>query len=430
LRVIYIIFFADTYLRKQDVNLKRIANRPEILSPVGDKERLEAAVRYGADAVYLGGKRFGMRSRPDNFDVDGLREAADYCHRHGVRLYVTLNVLPYNSEIEEIGEYIRYLAGIGADAVIVTDIGVLRLAKRLCPGLEVHISTQMGVVNWLAARELYELGASRVILARELSIPDIAVIREKTPPGLAIEAFVHGAMCVSFSGRCLISNYLTGRDSNHGECAQPCRWSWSLVEEKRPGEYFPIAEEDGGTFFFNAKDMCMLPYLDQLAAAGVSSFKIEGRAKSAYYTAVTTNAYRTAAGLLDSPGGYCPPPWLLEEPAKVSHREYCTGFYFPDCPPGQFYDKTGYVKEWKVVAVAEGWEDGMLTCTQRNYFTPGETLEALEPGKPPYVFTAGRILGEDGAETDAARHPMELLRIPCGRPLAKGTFLRRETARG
>ena len=399
--------------------------KPEVLAPVGDRERLEAAVRYGADAVYLGGKMFGMRQRPQNFDEQGMADAVKYCHENSVKMYVTCNVLPYNEEIEPLEEYLRFLEKIGVDAAIVTDIGVLRMAKRVAPDLEIHISTQMGIVNWLAAKELHELGAKRVVLSRELSLENIAIIREKTQPTLEIETFVHGAMCVSFSGRCLISNYLTARDANHGECAQPCRWHWSLMEEKRPGQYFPVVEENGGTFFFNAEDMCMLPHIDELAGIGVDSFKIEGRAKSAYYTGVVTNAYRTAVDLyMKNPDNYNPPQWLLEEPFKMSHRAYCTGFFFPEKPPGQFYGRAGYIKDWKVIAVTEGWEDGMLLCSERNRFRVGQEAEVLSPGEKPYKLKIERIIGEDGVEVDIARHPMELLRIPCPREFKAGVFIR------
>ncbi|MDL2288929.1 U32 family peptidase [Oscillospiraceae bacterium OttesenSCG-928-F05] len=398
--------------------------KPELLAPAGGGEQLEAAIRYGADAVYLGGKAFGMRSRSENFDPESLEAAVALCHSHGVKLYVTCNTLPLNRDIESLGETLRFLGRIGADAVIVADIGVLRMAKREAPELEVHISTQMGVTNWQAARELHALGASRVIPARELSLDDLKELRDKTPPGLEIEAFVHGAMCVSFSGRCLISQYLTGRDANRGECAQPCRWNWRLVEEKRPGQYFPVTEDEG-TYFFNAQDMCMLPHVDKLAAAGVGSFKIEGRAKSAYYTAVTTNAYRCAIDRLGRGAEFALPAWLLEEPEKVRHRAYCTGFYFPEGPPGQHYSGAGYVEDWKVVALVEGYADGNLLVSQRNVFGIGETLEVLEPGEAPGKLVVGEMTTAAGEPVSRACHPMELLKIPGDRAWTPGAFIRR-----
>ncbi len=271
---------------------------PEVLVPAGDMERLEAALRYGADAVYLGGKQHSMRSAPKNFTLEELAAGCKKAHAQGVRVYCTVNTLLKNEEVEALPAYLHDLAGCGVDAVILADMGVLMLCRREVPELEVHISTQAGVTNYLTARELYKLGAKRVVLARELSLEEIRGIRQNTPPELELEYFVQGAMCVSFSGRCLLSNYFTGRDGNRGECAQPCRWRYHLVEETRPGQYFPISEEENGTYILNAKDLCLLPHLDKLRDAGVDSFKIEGRAKSAYYVAVAANAYRCAADLL------------------------------------------------------------------------------------------------------------------------------------
>ena len=300
--------------------------RPEVLAPAGDFERLVAAVQYGADAVYLGGKDFGMRASPMNFTEEELVRAVDFCHRQGVKVYVTCNILPREEDLAGLPTYLHFLCDAGVDALIVADIGVMMLCRREIPQMELHISTQTGVVNHLTAAELYRMGAKRVVLARELSLEEIRRIRQNTPPELEIEAFVHGAMCMSFSGRCVLSNYLAGRDANRGECAQPCRWNYYLMEEKRPGEFFPIFEEEDGTYILNAKDLCMIEYLDQLADAGVGSFKIEGRAKSFYYVATITNAYRCAVELLEKdPAHYRLPGWLLEEnekgqPPAVQHR--------------------------------------------------------------------------------------------------------------
>ena len=293
--------------------------------------------------------------------------------------------------------------------------------------MELHMSTQTGVVNHLTAMELYRMGVKRVVLARELGLDEIRQIRQNTPPELEIETFVHGAMCMSFSGRCVLSNYLAGRDANRGECAQPCRWSYHLVEEKRPGEFFPVLEEEDGTYILNAKDLCMIEYLDQLVEAGVSSFKIEGRAKSFYYVATITNAYRCAVDLLKkNPAHYRLPGWLLEETKKVSHRQYCTGFYFGRPENGQYYESGGYIRDYDVAAVVQGWSDNMLFCTQRNRFFPGDILEVLSPGLPPENLTVSAIFDEKGQSLDAARHPMQLLRIPCEKMIAKGTILRRQ----
>lgn len=399
--------------------------RPELLAPAGDFERLRSAVLYGADAVYLGGRTFGMRAAQRNFGEEELPRAAEYCHSRGVKLYLTCNTLPTNEEAAELPGFIRRAAEAGADALIVADIGALMLSKRLVPDLPVHISTQAGVVNYLTATELFRLGASRVVLARELALEEIAVIRERTPPELELEAFVHGAMCMSFSGRCLLSQYMAGRDANRGECAQPCRWNYRLVEEKRPGQYFPVFEEEGGACILSARDLCMLPYLDKLVAAGVSSFKIEGRAKSAYYTAAVTGAYRQALDLyLADPVHYSPPDWLLEEVRKVSHREYSTGFYLKDEPPGQFY-RSGCLQEWEVVAVVEGYENGALLCTQRGRFFPGDELEALVPRGKPVPVEVGRLLDGEGNEIASANHAMMSLCLPGLPELPPGSMLRK-----
>lgn len=401
--------------------------QPEVLAPAGDFERLSAAVQYGADAVYLGGKDFGMRASPMNFTEEELVCAADFCHRRGVKVYVTCNILPREEDLAGLPAYLHFLDDAGVDALIVADIGVMLLCRREIPKMELHMSTQTGVVNHLTAMELYRMGVKRVVLARELGLDEIRQIRQNTPPELEIETFVHGAMCMSFSGRCVLSNYLAGRDANRGECAQPCRWSYHLVEEKRPGEFFPVLEEEDGTYILNAKDLCMIEYLDQLVEAGVSSFKIEGRAKSFYYVATITNAYRCAVDLLKKdPAHYRLPGWLLEETKKVSHRQYCTGFYFGRPENGQYYESGGYIRDYDVAAVVQGWSDNMLFCTQRNRFFPGDILEVLSPGLPPENLTVSAIFDEKGQSLDAARHPMQLLRIPCEKMIAKGTILRRQ----
>lgn len=399
--------------------------KPEVLAPAGDRERLEAAVRYGADAVYLGSTQYGMRAAPTNFSLKELEAAVQYAHVRNVRVYLTCNTLPRNSEMDALPQFLLAAEQCGVDALIVTDIGVLGMVKRTVPDMEVHISTQAGIVNYVTAAEFYRMGAKRVVLARELSIDEIAEIREKTPPELEIEVFVHGAMCVSVSGRCLLSNYLTARDANRGECAQPCRWAYHLMEKKRPGQYFPVFEDDRGTYILNAKDLCMIEHLDRLAKAGVTSFKIEGRAKSSYYVSVVTNAYRCAVDeLMRDPEDYRPARWILDEVKKVSHRQYSTGFFFGTPEAGQYYDNGGYQRSYDVVAVAEGYRDGRLIVTQRNKFAVGDTVEVLEPGKPPFVWTISAIY-EDGAAVQAACHPMAQLELPCPHPTAEGAILRR-----
>ena len=302
---------------------------PEVLAPAGDMERLEAAVDFGADAVYLGGTSFGMRAGPKNFDEAALKSAVEKCHARGVKVYLTCNTLPRNDEIPYFEGFIKYAYEVGVDAAIVADLGLLSLIKKYTPDMEIHMSTQTGIVNYVTANELYNMGAKRVVLARELSLDEVAEIRAKSPADMEIEVFVHGAMCVSFSGRCLLSSYLVNRDANRGQCAQPCRWGYHLMEEKREGQYFPIFEDEKGTYILNSKDMCMIDHIDKLVKAGVTSLKIEGRAKSAYYVSVITNAYRMAVDWYkEHPDDYKLPDYIRDEVFKVSHRDYCTGFFF------------------------------------------------------------------------------------------------------
>ena len=386
---------------------------PEVLAPVGDFERLETALLYGADAVYLGSTEYGMRSGSANFDIESLRRAVDMAHKKGVKVYLTCNVLPRNEEIDRMEDFLRAAAGTGVDAFIVTDLGVLSLCKKAAPEVEIHISTQNGVVNWLAASELYRMGAKRVVLARELSLDEIRVIRQKTPPELELEVFVHGAMCMSFSGRCVLSNYMTGRDANRGQCAQPCRWNYALVEEKRPGQYFPVFEDESGTYILNAKDLCMLSYIDKLVEAGVTSLKIEGRAKSSYYVGVVTNAYRCAVDdYLAHPKDWTLPAWLDEEVRKVSHRDYSTGFYFGRPEQGQRYEGAGYIRNCDIVALVDGEENGQILCTQKNKFQEGDTLELLEPGKAPVSFTVSGMKNGEGEPITDTRHPATAFSFP------------------
>lgn len=407
--------------------------KPEILAPVGDAERLEAAIRFGADAVYLGSTEFGMRAASANFDLPSLKKAADYAHQNKVRLYLTLNTLPRNSEIDRMEGFIRDAGQTGVDAFIVSDIGVLSLVKKVLPDAEIHISTQTGVVNYLTAGELYRMGAKRVVLARELSLDEIAEIRQRTPPELEIETFVHGAMCLSFSGRCVLSNYLTGRDANRGECAQPCRWGYYLMEEKRPGQYFPIFEDESGSFILNAKDLCMLAYIDKLTWAGITSFKIEGRAKSSYYVSVVTNAYRMALdSYLERPEGWTLPSWLMEEVRKVSHRDYSTGFYFGRPEAGQRYDTGGYIRTCDIVALVEECREGRIFCRQKNKFQAGETLTLLQPGQRPVELKTLDLRDGDGLAIEDTRHPAMAfsLAAPEGLCPVPGSILRRDVAGG
>lgn len=391
-----------------------MTSEPELLAPAGDMERLEMVLRYGADAVYLAGTEFGMRASAGNFDDEGLKRAAKLSHERGAKAYVTVNTLPREAELERLPGFLERVESAGFDGIIAADLGVMSTARRVAPGLRLHVSTQLGVTNSAAARALYELGADTVVLARELTLAEIRELRRNTPAELRLEAFVHGAMCVSFSGRCLLSNYLTGRDANRGECAQPCRWKYHLMEEKRPGEYFEITE-DGGTYILNSRDMRMIEHLPELMDAGIDSFKIEGRMKSAYYAAVVTNAYRHALDAAIS-GEPLERVWV-EETEKVSHRPYTTGFYFGE--PGQHYAEASYYSDAEVAAVVESCgEDGWAVLTQRNKFYPGDELELLSPDAPPVRFTPERIFDAEGQELQDTRHPMmELrMRLPCRAP--------------
>jgi len=401
-----------------------MAARAEILSPAGDMEKLNMALLFGADAVYMGGKSFGMRAAAGNFTDEELKEAVKLCHQKGVKAYITCNIIPGEDDLSKLARFLEYLQEIGADAVIITDLGVLSLAKRHAPRLPIHISTQAGVMNSETANMLYDLGASRVILARELTLDSIASIRAKTPKDLEIETFVHGSMCVSISGRCLLSNYLAGRDANRGECAQPCRWKYYLMEEKRPGEYFE-SFEDGGTYILNSKDLCMIEHIPELLSAGVSSFKIEGRMKSSYYTAVITNAYKKALNAVLA-GEKVPSVWI-EEVYKVSHRDYYTGFYFGDGGKGQYYEDTRYIRDWEVAALVESCEpDGSAVLSQRNKVSKGDTLELLTPDAEPVRFTMGDMEDMEGNPIGSTPHPMMLYRakLPCF--AAPNAILRKE----
>ncbi len=379
-----------------------MAPKVELLSPAGDRERLKMAILYGADAVYLAGRQFGMRSSTVNFSDEDIRWAVQYAHARGARIYVTCNTLPLEVELRELPGYLEFLQDAGVDALIIADLGVLELAKRHAPKLAKHVSTQFGVINSAAANALFSLGADTVVLARETPLEDIRKIRANTPKELRIEAFVHGAMCVSFSGRCLLSNYFTGRDANRGQCAQPCRWKYHLVEEKRPGQYFEITE-DGGTYILNSRDMRMIEHLPELLEAGVTSLKIEGRMKSAYYTAVTTNAYRHA--LDEALAGKPLDPLWVEETDKCSHRPYSTGFYFGE--PGQHYAEASYFSTAEIAAIVESCDkQGRAVLTQRNKIFPGDTLELLLPEGKPIPFTAGDLFDEEGNSIPDTRRAM------------------------
>ena len=395
----------------------------ELLAPAGDMERLQMAVAYGADAVYLAGNTFGMRSFAGNFSPEELKTAVALCRSHGVRVHVTCNTMPRNDEIARLPEWLEYLEALGVDAVILADVGVLALAKKHAPHVQRHISTQASVVNYQSAQAWHDLGASRVILARELSLEEIQEIRAKTPPELELEVFAHGAMCVSYSGRCLLSNYMTGRDSNRGSCAQPCRYQYALMEEKRPGEYFPVYEENGETYIMNSRDMCMIDHVADLLKAGVSSLKLEGRAKSAYYAAIVTGAYRHA---IDAAVAGIPldPVWR-DEVEHISHRHYSTGFFYGQ--PGQYTDNARYVRDWQIVAkVASCDGKGSAVLTLNNKFSVGDVLELVGPGVRPQAFTVEALWDGDGAPLDQVRTPQMVFRMKLPRPVPPLSLLRRK----
>lgn len=401
--------------------------KPEILSPAGDLECLNSALSFGADAVFLAGKLFGMRSAPKNFDKSDLKKACELAHSMGKKVHLTCNILPHNRELSALPDYLTYAQEWEVDAFIIADLGIFEAAKKYAPNVARHISTQAGVTNYAAANVLYNMGASRVVLAREIPLDEIAEMRAKVPSELEIECFVHGAMCVSFSGRCLISSYMTGRDANHGDCAQPCRWKYHLYEENRDGQYFPVEETCDGTYLYNSRDLCMIEHIPELIKAGISSFKIEGRAKSAYYTAVTTNAYRHAVDDFFAEGeSYTLKPWIKEELDKISHREYNTGFYF-NTEPGQVTGNGGYIRHYDAVAVCESSvDDTTSVISQRNKFYVGDTLDVLPPSGIPFLTKCLSLENADGIAVESAPHPTERLTMKSDHIIPQGSVIRKK----
>ena len=395
--------------------------KPELLAPAGDMERLRMAVLYGADAVYLAGTSFGMRSFAGNVSTEKKPKAVACAHSHGVRVQVTVNTMPRNEEASRLPAYLEQLQEAGVDALIVADLGAFTMAGQYAPRCERHISTQASIANYACAAAWYDLGAKRVILARELSLDEIREIREKIPSELELEAFVHGAMCVSYSGRCLLSNYMTGRDSNRGACAQPCRYQYYLMEEKRPGEYFPVFEDEKGTYIMNSRDMCMIDHVGELMDAGLNSLKIEGRAKSAYYAAIVTGAYRHVID--DVAAGRPVDPVWRDEVEHVSHRHYATGFYFGQ--PGQYTDNARYIREWQVVALVTECDDsGYATLSLRNKFSTGEPLELVGPDTKPIAFTAPVMEDEAGEPLTEPKNPQMVFRMRLPKPVPPWSILR------
>ena len=400
---------------------------PELLAPAGDLERLRYAINYGADAVYCALPEFGMRSAPTNFTPEQLSEGVIYAHARGRKVYLTMNTLPTNEEADRLPQAIKDAAAAGVDAFIVADLGVLDACKTFAPDIDVHMSTQTGITNWAAARAAYNMGAKRVVLAREMTLQDIATLRDKTPPELEIEAFVHGAMCMSVSGRCLLSNYMAGRDANRGQCAQPCRYQYALMEEKRPGEYFPVFEDEKGTYIMNSRDMCMIDHLDDIMDAGIDCIKIEGRAKSAYYAAIVTGAYRHV--LDDVAAGREVDPVWRDEVEHVSHRHYSTGFYYGQ--PGQYYDNSRYIRDWQVCAVVTDCDaDGNATLSLRNKFAAGDEIELVGPDSRPFTMTAPVMHDLEGFELYEPRTPQTVFKMKLPRYVPPMSFVRHAVSLG
>lgn len=400
---------------------------PELLAPAGNMEKLEVAVAYGADAVYLGGTRFGLRAAAANFDEEKLQKAVIFAHRHGVKVYVTVNIFAHNYDLPDLPRYLKYLEQIEVDGVIVSDPGIIEMVKEITPGLSIHLSTQANTTNWMSARFWEKQGVKRIVLARELSLEEIKQIRNKV--NLELEVFVHGAMCISYSGRCLLSNYMTGRDANRGDCAQACRWKYALVEEKRPGEYFPFEEDHRGAYILSSRDLCLLHHLPRLMAAGVNSFKIEGRVKSIHYVATITRVYRKAidAYLLD-PENFCLRQEWINEIGKVSNRDYIAGFI--DGPP----DKSGftpikgiYRRPYTFVGVVRGYNKtkGAVEIEQRNHFSRGELLEVMPPEGKVFEYRVDEMYDEEGKPIERAPHPRQTVYLPSMPKVPPYSMLRR-----
>lgn len=400
--------------------------QPELLAPAGSLETLKYAVLYGADAVYCALPEFGMRAAPVNLTTAELTEGCIFAHARGKKVYLTLNSLPTNEELSRLPEAIREAAEAGVDAFIIADLGVVELAKKHAPQVDIHFSTQAGITNYAAATAAWNLGAKRVVLARELTLVDIAQIRDNCPPELELEAFVHGAMCMSVSGRCLLSSYMTGRSGNRGECAQPCRWKYHLVEEHRPGQYMEIGENEDGSYILNANDLCTAPFLDLICKAGIDSLKIEGRAKTFYYVASVTSAYRRALdAYLANPykEEFELPDAVIEELNRTSHRHYSPGFYFGKEQALQTPSHT-YVRDWDFLGTVDHWENGIATCTQRSKFSVGDEIEVLQPDGSTVVLTPEWIRNAEGENVEATPHPMMEYSIPCETPLMPYSLLR------
>ena len=404
--------------------------RPELLIPASSLEVLKIAVIYGADAVYSGGEAFGLRAKAKNFSMEEIREGIAFAHAHDVKVYITANILAHNGDLDGVREYFAELREIKPDALIISDPGVYMIAKEVCPEIERHISTQANNTNYGTYRFWYEQGAKRVVSARELSLAEIKEIRANIPDDLEIETFIHGAMCISYSGRCLLSNYFTGRDANQGACTHPCRWKYAVVEEKRPGEYLPVYENERGTYIFNSKDLCMIEHIPELMESGIDSFKIEGRMKTALYVATVARTYRRAIDdYKQSPELYREHmAWYQEQISNCTYRQFTTGFFFgKPSDEAQIYDNNTYVKEYTYLGiVGERNEEGLYRIEQRNKFSVGESIEVMKPDGANITVTVQRIVDEEGNDMESAPHPKQVLYIDLGQPLAMYDILRRK----
>lgn len=403
--------------------------KPELLAPAGDLEKLKMAIIYGADAVYLAGERFGLRTASKNFSIEEIEEGVNFAHSRGKKVYVTMNIVPHNEDLIGIEDYVKKLYDIKVDAVIVSDPGIFSIIRRTVPDMPIHLSTQASVTNYETIMFWYNHGIKRIVLARELSLKEIEEIIKRIPEDMEIETFVHGAMCISYSGRCLLSNYMVGRDANRGDCAHPCRWKYHLVEEKRPGEYFPVFEDDKGTFILNSKDLCMIEHIPQLVNAGIRSFKIEGRVKSAYYVATVVRSYRMAIDeYFKDPHNYSFKKEWMDEIKKASHRDFTTGFYFgKPTEEDQVYGSSSYIRGYDFVGLVLDYDEktGLATIEQRNRMFIGDEIEVFGPNKVHFTQRIENMWDEEGNEIDVAPHPQQIIKIKMDRPVEAWDILRK-----
>lgn len=404
--------------------------KPELLAPGGSLEKLKTAIDYGADAVYIGGEAFSLRVAAENFSKEDMIEGLKYAHDRGKKVYLTANILPHNSDIDEFEKFIKEIRPMGFDAVLIADLGLFDMMRSLAPEIPIHVSTQANNVNYRSAIAWHKMGATRVVLAREMSFKEIAEFREKIPADLELEAFIHGAMCISYSGRCLLSNYMTGRDSNQGACAHPCRWNYKLVEETRPGEYMDVFENERGTFIFNSKDLCTIEHIPELVQSGITSLKIEGRVKTSYYVATIVGAYRREIDrYFADPQNYTFNKAEYDELCKVSHRPYTTGFYFgkPD-ENSQVYTSSSYIRDYDLIGIVQSYdaETGIATITQRNRFFKGDEIEIIRPMQPYFVQTVDSMTDENGNEIEVANHAEQIIKMKVTEPVTAGSMLRKK----